>query len=323
MLNEKKKSKFFEHYSLMEKKRFLFVYLMIAFPVVQVIVMYFWVNISSIIMAFQAYPSNNFTFENFRMVFDALSSGSDRFGLNPRLSLINSVIIFFYISILATVVNLLTTYMLTKHTVGARAFRVIYSVPGLVGGVVFASVMQSIYSYNGLAVSILDGLGFNLPVIVREQGLLGNEGTAFNTLMFQTFFMTIGGGSMVLAGAYMRIPQEVFESAKIEGCGLFRETFQLAIPCAWPTISTLTVFSLCGIFTSDMNFYMYSNGSGNFGMTSIGFYLYKFQTMFAEGSGASGYNYLSALGVCITIVTVPLVLLGRWALNKFNEDVEF
>lgn len=323
MANKEKKSKLIEHYSLMEKKRFPFVYLIVAFPVIQIIVMYFWVNISSIIMSFQAYPSNEFTFENFRMVFEALKTGNDRFGLNPRQSLINSVVIFFAVSILATVVNLLTTYMLTKHTTGAGVFRVIYSVPGLVGGVVFASVMQSIYSYNGLAVSILDGLGINVPVIVREQGLLGNQGTAFNTLLFQTFFMTIGGGSMVLAGAYMRIPQEVFESAKLEGCGLFRETFQLAIPCAWPTISTLTVFSLCGIFTADMNFYMYSNGSGNFGMTSVGFYLYKFQTMFAEGSAASGYNYLSAFGLFISVITIPLVLLGRWALNKFYEDVEF
>lgn len=316
-----KRNKF--NYSATEKKKFPFVYLMLLLPVAHIIVMYFWVNISSITLSFTAYATGKFTLGNFKGVFNALSSGLDSVGLNPWLSIKNSLFIWFIGSICVPIVCWLTTYMLTKHTLGPRFFRVIYSIPGLVGGVVFSSVMKSIYSYNGLLVSLFNSLGINLPTEVYEQGLLGNETTAFATIMIQSAIMGISGGGMVLAGAFMRIPEEVFESAKIEGCGLFRETFQLAIPCTWPTISTLMVFSLCGILTSDLNFYMYSNGSGNYGMTSVGFYLYKYQVFFSEGGAQHAYGYLSAFGVCITLVTIPFVLFGKWILNRFWQDVEF
>lgn len=320
-LTIKKKSKF--HYSETEKKKFSFVYLMLLLPVAHIIIMYFWVNISAITLSFTGYGSNDFTLGNYEGVFNALSNGLDSVGLNPWLSIKNSVFIWFVGNILVPIICWLTTYMLTKHIVGSRLFRVIYSIPGIVGGVVFASVMKSIYSYNGLVISLFDSLGIKLPMQAYEQGLLGNEKTAFATIMIQSAVMGLSGGGMVLAGAFMRIPEEVFESAKLEGCGLFRETFQLAIPCTWPTISTLMVFSLCGVLTSDLSFYMYSNGSGNFGMTSVGFYLYKYQVFFSEGGAQHAYGYLSAFGVCITIITIPFVLFGKWVLNRFWQDVEF
>lgn len=320
-LTQNKKSKF--HYSETEKKKFPFVYLMLLLPVAHIVVMYFWVNFSSITLSFTNAVDGGITIGNYKGVFNALKNGLDSAGLNPMLSIKNSLLIWCVNSIAVPIVCWLTTYMLTKHTVGSRVFRVIYSIPGIVGGVVFASVMKSIYSYNGLVISLFDSLGIKLPIQAYEQGLLGNEKTAFATIMIQSAIMGLGGGGMVLAGAFMRIPEEVFESAKIEGCGLFRETFQLAIPCTWPTISTLMVFSLCGVLTSDLNFYMYSNGSGNFGMTSVGFYLYKYQVFFSEGAAQHAYGYLSAFGMCITIITIPFVLICKWALNRFWQDVEF
>ena len=213
--------------------------------------------------------------------------------------------------------------MLTKHMIFSRFFRVIYSLPGLVGGVVFSSTMLTMYQYNGPVVSALQSMGIDLPMVILEQGLLGNDATAFGTLLFQNIFFGLAGGGMVLAGAFMRIPQEVFEAAKLDGCGFFRETFQLAIPCVWPTISTLFLFALCGVFTGDLSFYLYSHGTGSYGMTSVGFYLYKYQTLFSEQNATFHYGYLSAFGVLITLMTLPLTLLGTWAASKFGQDVEF
>lgn len=316
-----KKSKY--HYSAAEKKKFPFVYLMLLLPVAQIIMMYFWVNVSAIKLSFTGYVSDKFTLGNYKSVFNAFKTGLDSAGLNPILSLKNSIIIWVVNHTIVLFGSWLTCYMLTKHTVGSRFFRTVYCLPGLVGGVVFSSVMKSVYSYNGLIIELFNSLGIKLPIQAYEQGLLGNESTAFNTILIQNVVMGLAGGGMVQAGAFMRIPEEVFESAKIEGCGLFRETFQLAIPCTWPTLSTLVVFSLCGVLTSDLSFYMYSNGSGNFGMTSMGFYLYKYMVFFSEGSAQHAYGYLSALGMCITVVTIPFVLLGRWLLTRFWQDVEF
>ena len=70
--------------------------------------------------------------------------------------------------------------------------------------------------------------------------------------------------------------------------------------------------------------YLYSNGSGANGMVSVGFYLYRFQTMFA-GSTDTNYlmGYVSAFGMFITLITIPVVLLGRKILALLNDTVEY
>lgn len=315
------------HYSTWEKKSFPFVYLMLLFPVAQLIVFWFYVNVSSIALAFTG--ENGFTFEHIGNVIKSFASGVDYADrtLDPMLMLKNSVSLWLNIHGVAFIISIFTSYMLTKHMVGSKIFRLIYQIPVLVGAVVFSGIMRSLYEAGGPILDVFKTLGLydSLPKFAQSDGLLGTRDTAFDTLMVQAFVLTISGGSMIIAGAYMKIPEEIFESAKLEGCGFFREAFQIAIPCIWPTLSTLVVFSLTSFFVSDYNFYLYSDGTGRNGIVSIGFRLYKFTTTMAQYNGEVGdlYNYASAFGMFITLITLPLVLFGRWLLSKMNDDVEF
>lgn len=198
-----------------------------------------------------------------------------------------------------------------------------YYIPSIVGAVVFSSVMKSMYAYNGPLMAIFDKLGIDLPTLARRNGLLGADETAYTTLLIQSFVFGIAGGHMIMASAYKKIPEEIFESAALDGCGFFRETFQIAIPCVWPTITTLITFALCSFFTCDMSFYLYSNGSGANGIVSVGFYLYKMQATIAETNATYLYGMASAFGILVTCATIPIVLLGRWGLSKLNDSVAF
>ena len=122
----------------------------------------------------------------------------------------------------------------------------------------------------------------------------------------------------------MKIPKEIFESCELEGCGLFRETFQIAVPCVWPTLSTLIIFSLCSILTADYSMYLYSDGSGKKGMVSIGFYFYRYQVAMSTAPDPQYlYGYVSAFGMLMTIITIPIVIVSKKILAKLQENVEF
>lgn len=318
-----KKRRWLKGYSVMEIKKFPFIYTLAALPVLQILVFWFYVNISAIGMAFQN-EYGQWSFESFERVFDAFKTGSDLRNYNPWEMIGKSVCIWFIINILGNIISLLTAYMLTKHMIGSKFFRLVYQLPGIVGAVILSIVMKEMYSYNGLITELLKDFGVKLPPLAQLNGLLGAKQTAFPTLMVQVFILSIAGGSMIIAGAYMKIPEEIFESARIEGCGFFRETFQIAVPCVWPTISTLMVFSLCSIFTSDYGMYLYSNGSGTNGMVSVGFYLYRYQVALSQaGDGTYIYGYISAFGVIITLLTLPVVFGGRKLLSKMQDAVEF
>jgi ABC-type sugar transport system permease subunit len=161
------------------------------------------------------------------------------------------------------------------------------------------------------------------PIQVIRNGLLGSKETAFWSVFFLNRIMGIAGGGMILAGAFMRVPNELFESAELDGCGFFRETFSIAIPCVWTTLSTMMVFDLCSFFTADMAMYVYSNGTGVFGLNSMGYYLYTFSVNVASGGAIEIYHYASAVGFVITVMTVPLVLFGRWVMAKISDAVEY
>ena len=309
-----------KNYSSYERGKFLFIYLLIAFPVIQMAIFWFYVNLSGISMAFQD-RNGNLSLDSFKEVF-AVLGGRLSFGFDVPSMLGKSVFIWVSTHIVINIISILSTFILTKHMIGSKLFRTCYMIPGLLGSVVFVAVMQDIYADDGMLVAFLDSMNIDMPFSIVREGFLGSKDTAFPTLMVQMYIWGLAGGNLILSGAFMRIPQEIFESANLDGCGFFREAFQIAIPCAWPTISTMMIFSLCTIFTADFNMYLYSSGTGDRGMNSIGFYQYYLQLEVAKGD-KSIYSYASAFGVTLTMMTLPLVFLGRWGLSKMNDIVEF
>lgn len=309
------------NYSAFEKKKFLFFYLLIAFPVLQMVVFWFYVNLSGISMAFQD-ANGKWSFSAFKEVFAVLFRGKQSMGFNVGSMLGKSVFIWVMNHIVIQIISVLSCFILTKHMVGHKFFRTCYMIPGLLGTVVFVSIMQEFYADDGIIVSLCKSLKIDLPMTIRRNGFLGDESTAFPTLMVQMFIWSLTGGGLILAGAYMRIPQEIFESANLDGCGFFREAFQIAVPCVWPTLSTMMIFALTSFFVADFSTYLYSSGTGARGINSIGFYTYYLKLQISRGD-TSFYSYASAFGVTIMFMTLPIVFLGRWLLAKFNDPVEF
>lgn len=322
-LKKDKNTHWFGHYSKKEIRKFPFVYLIVALPVLQIAVFFFYVNFSAIAMAFQD-AEGAWSLESIKRVFYAFRDKQDSLNLNPWEMLQKSVISWGLVNIVCNLICIMTTYILTKHMIFSKAFRLIYHLPGLVGSVIMCIVMKEMYAPDGIVTNLVQSMGVNLPVLAQHNGLLGASETAFRTLMIQQFMFTIGGGGMIMAGAFMKIPEEIFESARLEGCGFFRETFQIALPCVWPTFSTLLIFSLCGILTADYGAYLYSDGTGKNGMVSVGYYLYRYQVSISQVPDATYmYGYVSAFGLLITLVTLPIVLISRKLLAKFQDNVEF
>ncbi len=321
--NEKVKPKRFARYSARDIRKFPFVYAIIAFPLIQIIVFYFYINFSAILMAFKD-AEGNWGMGSVKAVTDAFVSGTDRSGYKMWDMFFKSIIPWGIDNIFAFIVNLFLAFVLTKHMAFSKTLRLIYFIPGIVGSVIFTTIMKEMYAYNGIVTNALKSMGIKLPTFAVRNGLLGAEETAFKTLMIQRALFQIAGGNIILAGAYMKIPQEIFESSQLEGCGFLREIFQIAIPCIWPTISTMFIFSICSILTYDYGAYLYSNGTGANGITSIGFYLYNYQVKISENPDRIYlYGYISAFGIIVTILTMILVFVTRKIASKLQDEVSF
>lgn len=309
-------------YSRFERRDFPFVFLLVAFPVAQFIVFWVYKNISSIFLSFQT-PTGLFTLNNIKSVFDSFI-GTDIYGFNLWQTMMRSIWLWVVGNVICFPISIATTYVLFKRIRGHYIFRVCYIIPGLMGAIIWTSLIKYMSAFDGPFIELLLRLGVNLPDAALRNGLFGARETAYPTLIVITLVMGMVGNNAVMTGAFSRIPDEIFESSKLDGASFWKEFFSIAVPCIWPTIATLITFSLCGILLADANVFLYSNGTGEPGMSTMGFHLYFLTYRISlAGGGRAAYGYPSALGLVLTLFTLPIVLYGRKLLEKVMEPVEY
>lgn len=310
-------------YSDFEKRDFPFIYVLIALPVLQFAIFWFFVNIRSFSLAFQT-PSGKFTLDNFKDVWIGFTKQDTHYPQFNLFSMLKrSVLLWLIANVIAFPIGVATTYVLYRKVTGHYVFRVCYMIPSLVGSVVWVAMVKQLAEFNGPIIYLLNGLGVKFPELVESQGLFADSSTAFPTLCILTFMMGICGGNAVLTGAYSRIPDELFEVGKLEGIGFWKEFIKVSVPCIWSTIATLITFSLCSVFVADGNVFLYSNGTGEPEMSTMGFYIYYLVYRISNSVSVDlPYGYPAALGMTITFITLPIVLLGKWLLEKVSEPVE-
>lgn len=313
-------------YSRFERMDFPFVYLLIAVPVLHFLVFWVYVNSSSIAMAFLN-TKGDFTFNNFKTVFDAFVT-KDMYGISLKGSLLRSLTLWLCGEIICFPISIITTYVLARKILGHYVFRICYLIPSLMGAIIWTALVGFMvtgkgYGDGGPIISLLERLGVELPKMAIREGLFGAKETAFVTLLSVRILMGLVGQNAVMTGAFARVPEELFESARLDGAGFWDECFKIAIPCIWSTLSTLLTFALCSIFTADYNVYLFTNGTGgpDGSMSTIGFQLYNLTYRLSQGN-SDNYGYPAALGLSLTLITLPVVLIGRRVLEKVQENVE-
>ena len=314
----------FKHYSKFDKKNFPFVYCLILLPILQFAIFWIYVHIDSFALAFQAKGTGEFTLRNFQIVFNNFFHSQD-VDNNIGLMMGRSLILWSISNFLAFPIALASTYVLYKRIFGHYAFRVIFSISGIVGAVVWVTMLKLLFNSSGnkIVIYILENwFKVQLPVKAANDGLFQCVETAFPTLCAITFIHGIAGGSVIITGAYAKIPPELMEAAKLDGLDFWGSFFHVALPCSWPTISTLLTISLCSILVADGNVYLYTNGSGGYGMNTMGFYLHYLTVKISNNPTNADYGYPAAVGIVVSLISVPVVLLGRRIITKVIPTVE-
>lgn len=304
-----------KNYSRLERRDFLFAYLIVLIPVAQFLIFWVYVNASSIAFAFQD-GMGEFTWMNFETVRQGFTNDGILWN-----SLVRSFTLWIVGEGIIFPITLITTYVLTRKIAGHYIFRVIYYIPSLMGTIIWTLLIKDMTTRSGPILELLDFLGVNLPTRAERQGLLRYKDTAFITLLTVRSIMGIVGNNAVLTGAYTRVPNELFESAELDGAGFFTQMFKIAIPCIWATVCTLLTFALCSIFTCDYNVWLFMGENGGYDTETIGFQIFNLTYQISK-NGSTDYGYPAALGVVLTLFTLPVVLIGKWGLEKMSENVE-
>lgn len=288
------------------RRQFFFYITIVALPLLQFCIFYIGVNINSIIMAFQRYDvlGNTFTwagFDNFKQIIRDFNEKSYMW------TAIKNSLIFFVVVLCTTFTATLFSFYIYKKRWFAGVFRVALFIPHIVASITFIIIFK--YFTEDAVPGLTEAL-FG----VRIHGLISDPATAKVSIMFFCVFIGFGTQTLMFTSAMSEISESITEAAQLDGITPFKEYLYIVMPMIYPTLVTFLITNIVGIFTNQMQLFGFFGTNADYSLYTIGYMLYsgiKKATM-------SEYPYLAALGLFFTLLSVPITLVIKKVLNKFD-----
>ena len=126
---------------------------------------------------------------------------------------------------------------------------------------------------------------------------------------------------ILMASAMSRIPEEVIESAKLDGVGFWRELFQITIPLIMPTVSVFLINSMMAVSAFYIQpMLLTGNVTGpESAYNTVGWYMFNMAPIAQD----SDMPLISTVGFILTVLVSILVIVVKKVTDKLTPDVDF
>ena len=282
------------------KINLLFIWSMLLIPIIQWIVFYLYVNMDSFVLAFRE-VGGKWTMGYMSTAWHELTTGG-----SVLLGAMSNTLIYFAKDVLMIPFQLIIAYFLYKEIAGSKFFRIMFYLPSLISGVVMVTVYSALIAPYGAVGQLIKNIFGSCP------SFLADSRYATWAIVLYTIWLGWGGNMLIFGGSLSRIPTEMFEAARLDGITASKELVYLILPLMWPTLSTILVLNLTGLFAAGGPILLFDSAKLNVGIDTIGYWM--FEKIWKNGAAA--YNEVSATGLILTLIGAPVILLIRWLIDR-------
>ncbi len=296
------------------KGRLLFYIAGVAFPVLQFIVFYVIVNARSILFAFQRYDMTQgyyLSFSNFEKIF-----ASEQTSMLLK-ACSNSLMVYLIHLVFGTGLGIVFSNYIYKKNPGHKLFQIILFLPQILSVVVMAPVFR-FFVDEGVP-QIMKIFGYNV------KPLLSNADTRLLFMVIFTLWSSYGVSVLMYTSTMSGIDTSIVESAQLDGITPMKEFIFITVPCIFPTIISFIVIGLAEFFVRQENIYtFYGEGplGNDKGIMTIGYFVYASTRQATGHMNYDQYTFLSALGLILSAIAIPVTLGVRKLLEKYGPSVD-
>ena len=292
--------------------RIPFLVFAVAPPVLMFLVFYVYTNFSSILMAFTD-RHGVISLENFARFFREFQIPTSEI----RIAFKNTFLTF-VILLLAYPFKVLVSYFIYKKVPFAGFYRIVFFLPSIIFSVAINMIFLRMIGPEGIiAHGVRNWMGLDYSPELLSDGRFANV-----VILLQMLWLGFPGDLILWGGTFARIPEEVLEAGYIDGTTWRSEFTRIIAPMVWPTVSLQMILMFCGIFSTTGNVFLLTKGQ--YGTMTLSAWL---QIFMLQNSGAkyssNAYNYMSAIGLILTVVAITIGLCVRRITNKMFQDVEY
>lgn len=186
------------------------------------------------------------------------------------------------------------------RTVGL--FRVLYYVPVVTPIVVTALMWKMLYSQESLLSNILVKIG----ILDSSMNFLTNSATALIAVTFITAWKGLGYYMIMYLANLQSIPNQLYESASIDGANSIQQFTKITIPMLVPSITLVSVLTIVNGLKVFEEIALTTNGGPAGATTTLVMYIYdKFVNLDVSIASAAGIVLL-ALAIIGSLIQMKL-----------------
>lgn len=205
-----------------------------------------------------------------------------------------TVVFAFVSSILINVLAFFIALALTKGYRGTNAFRTVFFMPNLIGGIVLGYIWQTLL--NGL----LSKWGQPLLSLSARNGFIG--------MLILLMWQQIGYMMIIYIAGLQNVPDDLIEAAEIDGAAKWDILWKIRVPMVMSSITICVFLTLTNSFKLfDQNLAL-TGGDPNHATEMLALNIY--QTFYARaGMQWKGYGQAKAVIFCVLVIIISLVQL--------------
>jgi raffinose/stachyose/melibiose transport system permease protein len=209
-----------------------------------------------------------------------------------------------------TLLSLLFAMFLTKNTRSSVALRALYFFPTILASVSVAFIWKFIYDPNfGLINQTLDAVGLD----GLKSAFLGDEGKAIFFVAITQVWFHVGQMMVVYVAGLQQVPQELYESARVDGANRWHEFRYVTWPMVAPATAIVLAYTMIQAFKA---FDLILGLGGNPPRASLDILSTRIFTTFAN----SQFGYAAAESILFMIVIVLITWLQRRAVRLTQAE---
>ena len=205
---------------------------------------------------------------------------------------------------------ILFALLLNQKFKGRALIRTLIFVPYVVSEVIVGTGWSLILQTTGALNALLKKIGLGGADWISDPKI------AIWTLMFIISWKYIGFAVILMIAGMQSIPEDLYEAAKVDGAGFWRQQWSITLPLLGPTIRIWAFMSIIGsLQLFDLVYIIWGQYvSSTAGTSTMATYMVR------EGRLANNYGYGSAVAVVIFIISLVIALTyQRFVLNRDLE----
>ena len=308
------------------KQRAIFSLIMLAVPILHFLVFYLYINLSSFALAFQKYEilSGVGLVTSFAKLDNFKNALGQLFSINGW-SMIKNSLIFEAINLfLVTPLTLIFSFYIYKKCFMSKFFKVMLFMPYILSEIIVATLYRCMM--NDVIPQIMSEW-FHVADPTKYQ-LLTEESTKRGTAIVFNIIMWFGINSLIYSSSMEDVNVSMSEAAQLDGANVAQEFIYVTVPTIFPTIVTLFTVALAALFTDQFRMFSLYKYNEVGSLENIGHFLYMEASRVGKTTGGgqsttnNTYGSLSAMGLLLSFVVIPLTLVTRRLLNKYGPRAD-